>query len=189
MVLSLILSLVLSGARGGVPTSPVHVLSGGGGGGTLVPSRSFLIRSCLGRGYLQSRPTGYYYPWTGQGVPQPPPPNSTGVPLPPWRVEWVTPPPPPQPPRWTGNTAGGMPLAVTQEDFLVFNLIADSSQNSTAVTHCVVFTEDQKGDSPMTATDFSCDIHHVCSNAVAQVKVTLKFHVFLAISFFSRTFS
>ena len=66
---------------------------------------------------------------------------------------------------------------------LILNLISDSSQNSTTVIHCVVFTEDQKGDGSMSTTDFSCDIHHVCSNAVAQVKVTLKFHIFVVITF------
>ena len=66
---------------------------------------------------------------------------------------------------------------------LILNLISDSSQNSTTVTHCVVFTEDQKFGGSLSATDFSCDIHHVCSNAVAQVKVTLKFHIFVVITF------
>ena len=66
---------------------------------------------------------------------------------------------------------------------LILNLISDSSQNSTAVTHCVVYTEDQKGGSSSSQTDFSCDIRHVCSNGVAQVKVTSIFHFFV-ITFF-----
>ena len=61
---------------------------------------------------------------------------------------------------------------------LILNLISDSSQNSTTVAHCVVYTEDQKGDSSSSQTDFSCDIRHVCSSGVAQVKVTLIFHFF-----------